>query len=384
MSKYLDMAATTPVTKEVMEAMQPYFSEEFYNPSAGYTPSFEVSKRIEEAKERISYYLSCDKDRIFFTSGASESNSWAFQGWLRLHPNGVIITTNIEHASIMRIAHDPYYSDKIIIMPVSHDGTLSPEMLDKQIDYAIGCKIAPKDILVAVQYANNEIGTIQDIETLSKIAHDRKATFFTDATQAFADGNSRNLFSRAPHIDMLSMSGHKIGAAKGVGILYSTVDLPPLIYGSQNNGMRGGTENVAGIIGLGAAFRELLFNQNRKALTETRDNILTELNNITPVKINGVIGNNRLPNNINVTFEKPIIGTTLMSVLSALGVYISVGSACSARESGTSHVLQAIGLTEEEALRTIRITIPERMKPVNVEDVILKFNIAIDLLLKNK
>ena len=384
MNKYLDMAATTPVTKEVMEAMQPYFSKDFYNPSAGYTPSFEVSKKIDSAKKDISNYLECDKDRIFFTSGASESNSWAIQGWLRLHPNGVVITTNIEHASIMSIAHDPYYSDKIIIMPVSHDGTLSPEMLDKQIDYAIGCKIAPRDILVAVQYANNEIGTIQDIETLSKIANDRKATFFTDATQAFSDSNSQHLFARAPHINMLSMSGHKIGAAKGVGILYSTVDLPPLIYGSQNNGMRGGTENVAGIIGLGEAFRQLKYYQNKNALTEIRDDILTGLNNITPVKINGATGENRLPNNFNVTFEKPIIGTTLMSVLSALGVYISVGSACSARESGTSHVLQAIGLTEEEALRTIRITIRERMKPVEVETVIANFGIAIDLLLKNK
>lgn len=383
MSIYLDSAATTPVSDKVMECIIPYFQEKFYNPSANYTPSFNVLEDINNAKANIASYFNCQQDRIYFTSGASESNSWAMQGWLRLHTNGVIITTNIEHPSIMNIANDPYYSDRIKVIPVGDDGVLSSELLDNQMDYIIGCGVRPRDILVAIQYANNEIGTIQNIPKLSELAHDRGATFFTDATQAFSDEQSRNLFIRAPHINMLSMSGHKIGAPKGIGILFSTVDLPPLIYGSQNGGMRGGTENVAGIIGLGEAFRQIQYD-NYNAIRNTRDKILKGISEMTPVKVNGATGTNRLSNNLNITFENRIFGTTIMSVLSALETYVSIGSACSAQSQEMSHVLRAIGLTEEEALKTIRITIPDTMREYDVDPVLHNFRIAIELLLKNR
>lgn len=380
---YLDVGATTRVKPEYKNIIDTYLYDDFYNPSANYTPAFDISKSVADSRFEIAKYIGCKSEEIYFTSGASESNSWAFQGWLRKHPRGVIITSAIEHHSIMAMVEDEYFEDKIWVIPVNSEGVVNPTTIDEAIKKA---KDAGRDgILVAIQYANNEIGTIQDIAEISRVAHAGGAKLFTDATQAFSCLDMNDCISKN-NIDMLSMSGHKICCPKGIGFLYvkEDVDIPPLIYGSQNFGKRGGTENVAGIITLGLAFHNFrLFGTEIDDVQEQRNILFNAINGITPVKMNGS-KEMRLPNNLNVTFQERIIGLTVTSVLSALGVYISVGSACTAQSSEPSHVLKAIGLTDDEASRTIRITLPKNLTNNELNDAIGKFKIALELLLKNK
>lgn len=377
-SFYLDAGATTPVSNGVYDAMLPYFKDKFYNPSAEYMPSYNVSKEIEKARAYIADYMGCLPNEVYFTSGASESNSWAIQGWIRSHPNGRVLISNIEHHSIMAIEEDPFYEKYIDIYPVNHDGHIT---LDEIYDVLERCCYAcnPEDILVSIQYANNEIGTIQDVLTIAGGVKDFGANVFSDATQMFADGGFELGFSR--NIDMMSMSGHKIGAPKGIGILLvkNEIDLPPLIYGTQNFGKRGGTENVPYIIGLKEAFMELATqNIDRNKIVECRDLLFSEINKITPIKMNGDY--DRLANNLNITFEKEIYGVALMAILSALDTFISIGSACNARSGEISHVLNAIGVSEEDAMRTVRITLPKDIKKDDITEIVEKFKTAIELL----
>ena len=370
-----DSAATTPVKKEVLEAMMPYFSDQYYNPSSRY--AFDVAMDISRIRFKIATFLGCLTEEIYFTSGASESNSWAIQGWMRAHKDGVVLTTSIEHNSIMALAED-YGDSRITVMPVDQDGILSVATLEKTID-STRYQHTHADILVAVQYANNEIGTIQDIEGLSKTAKLRGCDFFTDATQAFPSIPMGGCLTN-PFIDMLSMSGHKIGAPKGIGLLYigKHVEIKPLIYGSQNRKMRGGTENVPGIIGLGTAF-DSLDTIPFKGISEKRDRLLEAIQKITPVKVNGS-REHRLANNLNITFEHFIMGETMAALLRALNVYISLGSACNAQDFSASHVLSAIGLSEEDALRTIRITLPEDITDADIDSAILSITLALSIL----
>ena len=380
---YLDNAATTPVNERVYDAISDYYRKNFYNPSANYTPAYNIAKEIERTRKTLATYIGCKPEEIFFTSGASESNSWAIQGWLRSHSAGYVVTTNIEHHSIMAISEDPYYESNICVIGVDDDGILHEANLQTVLEEVRGWGVQPDDILVAIQTANNEIGTIQPIYDLARITKNFGAHFFTDATQAFA-GIDMEKFLVSSNIDMMSMSGHKIGAPKGVGFLYKSkdIELPPLIYGTQNYGLRGGTENVPAIIAMYYALQHIDIVKSRFCNVEqARDKLFEELNKITPIKMNGS-KEHRLPNNLNITFEKEIIGTTIMAVLSALDVYISVGSACNAQTSEPSHVLTAIGLSEDEALRTIRITLPDDANIESVSPIAYRFKTAIELLLR--
>lgn len=377
---YLDAAATTPVIDKALDKMMPYFQEYYYNASSAYTPSFHVDRDVELVRESIAKYMGCFPEEVFFTSGASESNSWAIQGWIRKHPNGRVITTDIEHHSILAIAEDPFYARYIDVIPVEKDGYVSLGAIYDAINNALldDDNMETQDILVAVQSANSEIGTVQGIYELAEGVKAWGAHFFTDATQMFPCFDMQYGFSK--NIDMMSMSGHKIGAPKGIGILFKkrNIDLAPLIYGTQNYGKRGGTENVPYIIALGEAFR-VISSSLRWSIAYARDKLLEELKKITPVKVNGD-KLSRLPNNINITFEdEKIIGNGLVLVLGAMGVYVSVGSACSAQSPEPSHVLKAIGLSDEEALRTIRITLPHDFKEEDIPEVVDRFKTAIDL-----
>ena len=377
---YLDAGATTPVTDKALDKMMPYFQEYFYNASSAYTPSFHVDRDVELVRENIAKYMGCFPEEVFFTSGASEANSWAIQGWIRKHPNGRVITTNIEHHSILAMTEDPPFTRRtdFDVMPVDKNGYISLRTIYDSINKALLDDVDMEDILVAVQSANSEIGTVQSIYELAEGVRAWGAHFFTDATQMFPCFDMQYGFSK--NIDMMSMSGHKIGAPKGIGILFMKkgIDLPPLIYGTQNYGKRGGTENVPYIIALGEAFREIS-SKPRWTIADTRDKLLEELKKITPVKVNGD-KLSRLPNNINITFEdEKIIGNGLVLVLGAMEVYISVGSACSAQSPEPSHVLKAIGLSNEEALRTIRITLPHDFKEEDIPEVVDRFKTAIDL-----
>lgn len=380
---YLDVGATTVVDPSHKQTIDKYMYDTFYNPSANYTPAFNVSKKIEYARSEIARYIGCNSNEIYFTSGASESNSWALQGWIRKYPSGLIITSPIEHHSIKDIVDDEYYSDRFWTVPVDVDGAVIISALNNMLSMAVDTGF--HNILVAIQYANNEIGTVQNVSEISNVAHAHGAKFFTDATQAFSCLDMSNCISES-NIDMLSMSGHKIRCPKGIGILYikDGIDIPPLVYGSQNFGKRGGTENVASIISMGDTFHHFrLFGVDCANVEKQRDRLFEAINNITPITMNGS-KENRLPNNLNITFKERVIGTTVTSLMSALGVYISVGSACTAQSSEPSHVLKAIGMSDDEAFRTIRITLPNNIDDKTLADVVGRFRIALELLLKNK
>lgn len=381
---YLDAAATTPVEKSVLTSMLPYFRLRFHNPSANYTPADDISNTVEQIRREIAIYIGCQPSEVYFTSGASESNSWAIQGWIKSHPKGRVITTNIEHDSILKMVEDPFLKPYFRVIPVDKYGYVYFESVLKEMQNATKEGVEREDILVAIQYANNEIGTIQKINFLSYGVKSYGANFFTDATQYFPEGAYALCSGFLNNIDMMSMSGHKIGAPKGIGLLIvrDRIKISPLIYGTQNFGMRGGTENVPYIVALGEAIR-LLAGDHRSQIPYIRSELLLKLGEVTPIRENG--GMNHLGNNINITFlDEDISGQNMVNILSAIGVYISMGSACSAHDDEPSHVLKAIGLTDDEINRTIRITIPHDFKEENIPYVVAQFKKAIDLIKESK
>lgn len=375
---YLDAAATTKPKTEVVHAMQPYLNLMYYNPSSLYRPAQIIKEAIEKSRKIVADYIGCKSNEVYFTSGGSESNCWAIQGFVQNRINKgrtpSIITTTIEHHSILAcvegIGVDAHY------IPVDKEGFINLEILESVLQYVAAQTDDGEDILVSVQFANNEIGTIQHIKDIAKIVHNYGAIFHTDAVQAFGQ---YDIDVEQLNIDMLSASGHKIGTPKGIGILYKkdSIQINPIIYGSQENNMRGGTENVPYIIGFGKAVEIL---QKAHTLRNRISMNLLKSDLITKLRAEGCIINGslteRLPNNINITFPNKATGEALIYMMDASGIYISAGSACNSHSQSVSHVLKAIGLTEDEALRTIRITLPEGLlylKSEERENVVDKF-----------
>lgn len=352
---YLDNAATTKPKKEVIDAMLPYFYEKWYNPSSLYKPSQNIKEEIEHVRQIIAKEINANPDEIYFTSGGSESNNWAIRGYEDTHPISYIITTEIEHKSIKdyinRVPNNSY-----IQIGVNKYGEINLKQLEKVLKhskYFLGiCDVMPP--LVSIQFANNEIGTIQDIKTISKLVHKYNGVLHTDAVQAFGH---IPIDVKEMGIDMLSASGHKIGCPKGIGFLYikKGIEIAPLIYGSQEQNMRGGTENVPYIIGLGKAV-ELINYDNHNVIKQRK---ILEQNLIDMgCRINGSL--NKLPNNINVTFlNNNITGEALIYLLDMFNIYISSGSACNSHSLNPSYVLNSIGLSDEEIYKTVRITLPD-------------------------
>lgn len=361
MAIYLDEAATTKPKKEVIEAMLPYFTEMWENPSSLYKPAVDVKKKIEEARNTVAKFIGANGNEIFFTSGGSESNCWAIQGFVKqceiegIYP--IVITSVIEHKSILDCVDDV----DALFISVDDKGFVDinelKELLEKISAYNKYNHIEDK-ILVSIQFANNEIGTVQSIKEISDLVHEYGGVFHTDATQAFGQ-----LLINVNYlgIDMLSASGHKIGTPKGVGILYKkkSVDIRPIIYGSQMDGMRGGTENVPYIIGMAKAVELCEIDLHKTMIMiEIRDNLIDLLKSKFDCTLNGD-DISRLPNNINVTFPQNITGEALLYVLDSSDIYISTGSACNSHNIEPSYVLKSIGLSDEEAMKTIRITLPD-------------------------
>lgn len=353
--KYFDAAATTQVDYEVCNAMLPYFVDKYYNPSSLYLQSKDIRRDIDNARSIIAKSINAKNDEIYFTSGGSESNCWAIQGFCKKHKRAVVITSRLEHHSIIECCKDLPSSNLVLFTNVNKDGMIDLDALNIQLSRWRTCY----PIIVSIQLANNEIGTIQNIKSISRMVHRYKAVLHCDATQAYCnvpiDVNDLG-------IDMLTASGHKINAPKGIGFLYirSGIDISPMIYGSQENGMRGGTENVPYIIGLAKAV-ELHQKYNNdlyhKAMSEVQNYLITQLKNHFDCKINGSLIK-RLNNNINVTFNDNVTGEGLIYLLNTANILISAGSACNSQSNEPSQVLKAIGLSDSEALRTIRITIP--------------------------
>lgn len=364
MQLYLDSAATAKPNKEVLETVMPYLTDEFYNPSSIYSDGVRVRRAIDNARESIAGFINADTDEIFFTSGSSESNCWAIQGYLLAGVMDIsttsIVTTKIEHKSIMecvdameRFGNATYYCD-VTYLDVDKNGFVNME----QLESVFKDREEPNyyDIFVSIQLANNEVGTIQDIKAVSDVIHKYGGILHVDATQAFGQ---IPIDVKAMGIDMLSASAHKLeGGFKGVGLLYKkkNIELQPIIYGSQNDRQRGGTENVAGIVGFAKAV-ELASEEmeDKLALSVKRDYFINELTR-NGCKLNGA-SVHRLPNNINVMLPEGIGSEELLYMLDLDDIQCSAGSACNSHSKKPSYVLKAIGLTDEQAARSVRFTI---------------------------
>lgn len=364
MQLYLDSAATAKPNKEVLEAVMPYLTDSFYNPSSIYSDGVRVKRAIDNARESIAGFINADTDEIFFTSGSSESNCWAIQGYLLAGVMDIsttsIVTTKIEHKSIMecvdameRFGNATYYCD-VTYLDVDKDGFVNME----QLESVFKDREEPNyyDIFVSIQLANNECGVIQDIKAISDIIHKYGGILHVDATQAFGQ---IPIDVKAMGIDMLSASAHKLeGGFKGVGLLYKKkdIEIQPIIYGSQNAGLRGGTENCAGIVGFAKAV-ELASEEmeDKLALSVKRDYFINELTR-NGCKLNGA-SIHRLPNNVNVMLPEGIGSEELLYMLDLDDIQCSTGSACNSHSKKPSYVLKALGLTDEQAARSVRFTI---------------------------
>lgn len=350
---YMDNSATTPVRKEVLDEMLPYFTEKYGNPSSIYSLGSASRVAVEKAREQVAKVLNADKNEIFFTAGGSESDNWAIKGIALKNKNkgNHIITTKIEHHAVL---HTCEYLEKngfeVTYLDVDQDGLINLDDLKNAIK--------DETILITIMFANNEIGTIQPIKEIGQIARERGIYFHTDAVQAV--GNLK-IDVKDMNIDLLSLSGHKFYGPKGVGVLYikKGAKIDSLIAGgAQERNKRAGTENVPGIVGLGKAIElayENLDEKNEK-LIKLRDRLISKIEeNIKYVRLNGH-RTNRLPGNVNFCFEF-IEGESLLLSLDMVGVAASSGSACTSGSLDPSHVLLAIGLPHEIAHGSLRLSL---------------------------
>ena len=367
---YLDSAATTKPVDSIVEAVKPYIESEWYNPSAKYSKGSNVKKKIESVRADIAKEIGADSNEIYFTSGATESNNWVIRGFVdQCKIEGkkpLIITTNIEHSSIIKCvkAMEKLYA-KCIYLPVNQNGCFILESLNAVLE---SYKDIPcVKVLVTIGMGNNEIGTIQDITSIANMVHDYNGVLHTDATQCFGHIPINNQILCA---DMISASAQKFGGLKGIGFLYkkNSVEIQPLIYGSQEQGQRGGTENVVGIVALGEAINQIDYSKANK-VKHLRNYMVEKLVKRLGCKVNGSIVD-RLPNNINITFPQSITGEALIYMLDMCNIYISSGSACNAHSIKPSYVLQAIGLDDYEISRTIRITLPDDINKEQIDTVV--------------
>lgn len=352
---YMDNAATTKVRPEVAEVMFPYFDIRYANPSGIYAFSQNVRHEINQARRTLALSINADENEIFITSGGTESDNWALKMTAAEHKNGHIITTKIEHHAIIRTCK--YLENNgIDVTYVDTDEYGNVNVAD------IAAAIRPETFLISVMAANNEIGTIQPVERIAGIAKRQNILFHTDAVQAYTN---IPIDVKRQNIDMLSTSAHKICGPKGIGFLYirnGTLKTPFINGGGQENGMRSGTENVAGIIGFAKAAAIAMHNRKHRISRESelRNYMINRVLSMIPgSKLNGSI-RNRLPNNCSFCF-KNIDGAALIAMLDEQGICASAGSACSSASKEGSHVLRAIGLNDELVHGTVRLTINEEI-----------------------
>ncbi len=353
MSKiYADNAATTALSPEVLGDMMPYLTTIYSNPSSMYSFANEAEKAVYQAREDIAQVINAEAREIFFTSGGSESDNWAIKGVanaLKKKGKNHIITSRFEHHAVLHtcdaLAKEGF---EITLLEVHQDGLIRPEELEKAI--------RDTTAIVSIMYANNEIGTIQPIKEIGAICKKHGVIFHTDAVQAM--GNV-HIDVKAQNIDMLSMTGHKLHGPKGCGALYIRKGIRPQILidgGAQERGMRAGTENVAGIVGLASAVKRAVTTIDKRAekLTKMRNKLIDSLLRIERSRLNGD-RNKRLPGNINMCFEG-IEGEALLLRLDMMGICASSGSACTSGSLDPSHVLLAIGLPHEIAHGSLRLS----------------------------
>lgn len=361
--RYFDNAATTKVKEEVLKEMFPYFSVEYGNPSSMYSIGRSSRRAIETARKRVAELINCKPKEIYFTSCGSESDNMALKGiaYANKEKGNHIITSKIEHPAILNSCKTlEKQGYRITYLNVDEEGNIDISELENSIN--------EDTILISIMFANNEIGTIEPIEQISKIAKKHNIIFHTDAVQAC--GNIK-IDVKDMGIDMLSLSGHKINAPKGVGGLYvrEGIEFDRFLDGGhQEKNKRAGTENVAEIVGLGKAC-EIAKNNlelHTKKLKELRDFYINQVEEkIENIKLNGP-RDNRLPGNANISF-KGINGSELLLKLDEKGICASAGSACSTGSNSPSHVLTSIGLDSKMAEGTLRVSFGEENSKEDVE-----------------
>ncbi len=364
--RYLDYSATTPVKKEVLDEMIPYFTETFGNASSIHTFGQKAKEVIEESRVKVAKIINAKESEIFFTSGGTESDNWALKSIAKINRNKGkhIITTKIEHHAILHscetLEKEGY---EITYLDVDEYGYIDIEELKNSIR---------KDtIIISVMFINNEIGTIQNIKEIGLIAKDNDVLFHTDAVQAL--GNIK-IDVNELNVDLLSISSHKIYGPKGVGALYIRrgVRIVPFIDGgAQERKKRAGTENIPAIVGFAKAceIAEKNLDSHIEKLSNLRDDLIEKiLNNIDDVKLNGP-RDNRHPGNVNVAF-KYIEGEALLLMLDAVGIAASSGSACTAGSLEPSHVLMSIGLGHEIAHGSLRLTVGDFTKSEDIDFIV--------------
>ncbi|EEG73132.1 cysteine desulfurase NifS [[Clostridium] hylemonae] len=363
---YLDNAATTKTAPEVVEAMLPYFTEKFGNPSSVYGFAAANKDVITAQRDIIARALGAKSSEIYFTAGGSESDNWALKATAEAygHKGKHIITTKIEHHAILHTGE--YLESKgfdVTYLDVDEDGVVKLEELKNAI--------RPDTILISVMYANNEIGTIQPIKEIGAIAHEHGILFHTDAVQAFGQVP---INVDECHIDMLSASGHKLNGPKGIGFLYirTGVKIRSFVHGgAQERKRRAGTENVPGIVGLGTAADRAVKTMEERSARETalRDYMIERVQKEIPYcRLNGH-KTDRLPNNANFSFRF-IEGESLLIMLDMKGICASSGSACTSGSLDPSHVLLAIGLPHEIAHGSLRLTLSDETTKEDIDYVI--------------
>ena len=360
----MDYSATTYVKPEVLDAMMPFFTEKFGNPSSFYGISRETKMAIDNARAQVAKAINCDPNEVYFTGGGSEADNWAIKGIATAHmkKGNHIITTKIEHHAVLHTCEFlEKFGFEVTYLDVNEEGFIDLKQLESAI--------TDKTILVSIMFANNEIGTIQPIKEIGAICREKKVLFHTDAVQAIG---SVPVDVKEMNIDLLSLAGHKLYGPKGIGALYirKGVRIDNLIHGGgQERGRRAGTENIPGVVGLGKAIELATENieENRARLTVLRDKLIDGiLERIPYARLNGPRGDKRLPGNSNISFEF-IEGESILLSLDFEGICASSGSACTSGSLDPSHVLLAIGLPHEKAHGSLRTTLGAASTEEDVE-----------------
>lgn len=361
---YMDYSATTYVKPEVLDAMMPFFTEKFGNPSSFYGISRETKMAVDNARAQVAKAINCDPNEVYFTGGGSEADNWAIKGIVTAHmkKGNHIITTKIEHHAVLHTCEFlEKFGFEVTYLDVNEEGFIDLKQLESAI--------TDKTILVSIMFANNEIGTIQPIKEIGAICREKKVLFHTDAVQAIG---SVPVDVKEMNIDLLSLAGHKLYGPKGIGALYirKGVRIDNLIHGGgQERGRRAGTENIPGVVGLGKAIEIATENieENRARLTVLRDKLIDGiLERIPYARLNGPRGDKRLPGNSNISFEF-IEGESILLSLDFEGICASSGSACTSGSLDPSHVLLAIGLPHEKAHGSLRTTLGAASTEEDVE-----------------
>jgi len=360
---YADNAATTQMSQRVLEAMLPYLMGEYGNPSSIYSLGRSARVAVETAREQAAAVLGCLPGEIYFTSCGSESDNWAIKGAAeKMAAKGKkhIITSAFEHHAVLHTCkHLEKLGWQVTYLPVGPEGIVNPADVE--------AALREDTALVSIMYANNEIGTIQPVPEIAAVCKAHGVYFHTDAVQAV--GNVP-INVKAQNIDLLSLSGHKLHAPKGIGILYmkNGIGLPNFIDGgAQERNKRAGTENVASIVGLGKALEEAAFQMEKRneRVRAMRDKLIDGLLTIPRTRLNGS-REHRLPGNVNISFEG-VEGESLLLMLDLKGIAASSGSACTSGSLDPSHVLLALGLPHEVAHGSLRLSINEWNTPEDID-----------------